>query len=263
MSLDDLIKRSSHSRGPRNRNSSGGKSFDVSRGRSTASLHDYGSGPARRLPSVTPARSTPYPLPQMLQFEQMPPTGGIEAESGTKLYISNLGFDVTNEDLKMLFTEVGELINVSMHYDKSGKSKGTAEVIYISQSDALAAIRRYNNIELDGKAMQIHMVGTDTIPPPQPTLMHNAMGIFGSPGDGILGRPPPPLLPGAYERRWNSNNTYKNGGGSGRGIRSGHGRVVQKKENGKVCREDLDADLDKYHLEGLKRKEEEEENTSN
>ncbi|XP_047334492.1 THO complex subunit 4A-like [Impatiens glandulifera] len=256
MSLDDLIKSNSQSRGPSNRNPRVGKGLEANRGHGTAPAQSYGSGPARRMPSVAPARSTPYPLPQMLQFEQMPPPGGKEAELGSKIYISNLGYDVSNEDLKMLFSEVGQLKDHSIHYDKSGKSKGTAEVIYFSQSDALAAIRKYNNIQLDGKAMQIHMVGVDIVPPQQPTLLHTSNGILANPNDGILGRPPPP---GAYERRWNNNNNNNysngNGGGSGRVGRGGNGRVVQKKKE-KVCCEDLDADLDKYHSEGLKRKEE-------
>lgn len=52
-----------------------------------------------------------------------------------------------------------------IHYDKSGRSKGTAEVVFMRQSDALAAIKKYNNMRLDGKPLQIELVGTSLVTP--------------------------------------------------------------------------------------------------
>ncbi len=55
----------------------------------------------------------------------------------------------------MLFSEKGELEGYSFHYDQFGKSKGTAEVFFTRESDALAALRGYSNMKLYGKTSQI------------------------------------------------------------------------------------------------------------
>lgn len=38
-------------------------------------------------------------------------------------------------------------------------SQGSAEVVYVRRSDALAAFKRYNNVQLDGKPMKIEEIG--------------------------------------------------------------------------------------------------------
>ncbi|XP_011025725.1 PREDICTED: THO complex subunit 4B-like [Populus euphratica] len=46
-----------------------------------------------------------------------------------------------------------------------GRSKGTAEVVFALQTDILAAIKRYNNVQLDGKPLKIELVGVNVITP--------------------------------------------------------------------------------------------------
>ncbi|EEC73318.1 hypothetical protein OsI_07506 [Oryza sativa Indica Group] len=122
---------------------------------------------ARRFHSraATRAAAAPY---HAITF-QAPPTAYTHptpVETGTKLHISNLDYAVSNEDIKELFSEVGDVKRYSINYDKSGRSKGTAEVVFSRKSDALAAVKRYNNVQLDGKPMKLELIGINIEPPP-------------------------------------------------------------------------------------------------
>ncbi|XP_029117241.1 THO complex subunit 4A isoform X1 [Elaeis guineensis] len=179
MSLDDLIKNNKKSTA-----ASGGRG----RGRGSG-------GPTRRFPNRSGNRPGPYSMgkapdsawPHDMYANQ---TGGYSApaarvssiETGTKLYISNLDYGVSNEDIKELFSEVGDLKRYSIHYDRSGRSKGTAEVVFSRRADALAAIKRYNNVQLDGKPMKIEIVGMNIeTPAAAPQIINGAFGSLNGP----------------------------------------------------------------------------------
>ncbi|KAL4563877.1 hypothetical protein LXL04_027925 [Taraxacum kok-saghyz] len=50
-----------------------------------------------------------------------------------------------------LFAEVGDIKRASIHYDRSGRLKGTAEVVFSRRRDAEMTIKKYDNVQLDGK----------------------------------------------------------------------------------------------------------------
>ncbi|CAD7701059.1 unnamed protein product [Ostreobium quekettii] len=79
----------------------------------------------------------------------------------TKILISNLEYNVTDEDIQELFISVGPIKRAGIHYERSsGRSKGTAEVVYERRSDAEEAIRRFNDVCLDGKPLVMQLCKT-------------------------------------------------------------------------------------------------------
>jgi len=87
---------------------------------------------------------------------------GRAPESGFKLVINNLHHNVSDEDVKELFESLGNIKRAGIVWDNSGRSSGVAEVVFERKGDALAAQKKYNNVALDGQAMQIELVESES-----------------------------------------------------------------------------------------------------
>ncbi|KAF3433743.1 hypothetical protein FNV43_RR24846 [Rhamnella rubrinervis] len=255
MSLDDIIMNNKKSRG----NSGNFAGRGRGRGRS-----NFGSGPDRRFQNRIPVRATPYstrplvPLLEPMLMHQMVVSEPSNEEKGTKLYVSNLDYGVSNGDIEILFSDVGKLKQHSIHYDRSGRSKGTAEVVFLRHSDALAAIKKYNNVELDGKPLKIELVGANLVLPTfMPRTGNWMMGNLNSnfrSTPGQAGSRAPAQAHGTSDLHLNSSRQGQAAGhrGSARGgFGRGQGRRQGRNHGEKVTAKDLDAELEKYHLEAM------------
>jgi len=73
------------------------------------------------------------------------------------LYVGNLVFDVTEDDLKKLFEPFGQVTEVRMIMDKfTGKTKGFGFVEMPSKEEAEKAIAELNGKDLKGRAMTVN-----------------------------------------------------------------------------------------------------------
>ena len=76
---------------------------------------------------------------------------------GTKLYVGNLSFNTTENELQELFSQAGTVQEVTLMQDKfTGKSRGFAFVTMASDQDAQNAISQINGKTIDGRALTVN-----------------------------------------------------------------------------------------------------------
>ncbi|MFH1623630.1 MAG: RNA-binding protein [Pseudomonadota bacterium] len=74
-----------------------------------------------------------------------------------KIYVGNLSYEVTEEDLRQEFASFGEVTSVSVITDKySGRPKGFAFVEMSSVSDGQAAITGLNGKTLKDRTLNVN-----------------------------------------------------------------------------------------------------------
>jgi RNA recognition motif-containing protein len=74
-----------------------------------------------------------------------------------KLYVGNLAYSVTDEDLKNLFSQSGAVESVALISDKvSGQSKGFGFVEMADAGGADAAIKSLDGTELKGRNIKVN-----------------------------------------------------------------------------------------------------------
>lgn len=160
MSLDDIIKQNKTSRtrtggkrgggaggagrkpaggsprrGPSSRGGTRKPGGGVMRGRSRGGI-TRSSGPSfgRSLPS--------YKREAFLGSSSSRRFGPGSSSDVTKLIVSNLDFGVTDSDILELFSEFGPLKHAGVHYDRSGRSIGSADLLFERRADAIKVSHR-------------------------------------------------------------------------------------------------------------------------
>jgi RNA recognition motif-containing protein len=90
----------------------------------------------------------------------------------TKLYVGNLDYGVTGDQLGELFAQAGKVVSAVVISDKySGRSKGFGFIEYATEEEAKKAMEMFNEKEHQGRKMIVNEARpqrTDGPPPAAP-----------------------------------------------------------------------------------------------
>lgn len=74
-----------------------------------------------------------------------------------KLYVGNLAFQTSNEDLQQLFSQAGTVESASIVEDRdTGRSRGFGFVEMSSADEGKAAIEQFNGKEVNGRSLTVN-----------------------------------------------------------------------------------------------------------
>ena len=83
----------------------------------------------------------------------------------TKLFVGNLEYSVTGDDLKTAFAGVGTVVDAVVISDKmTGRSRGFGFVEMSSEEEAKAAVEKMNGADLKGRKINVN----EARPPREP-----------------------------------------------------------------------------------------------
>lgn len=75
----------------------------------------------------------------------------------TKLYVGNLSFRTTQEDLRELFAQAGTVESASVIEDReTGRSRGFGFVEMATQEEAQAAVEMFNGKDFNGRNLTVN-----------------------------------------------------------------------------------------------------------
>ncbi|KAJ5578548.1 uncharacterized protein N7459_007512 [Penicillium hispanicum] len=108
-----------------------------------------------------------------------------------RLYVGNVHFSITENDLQNVFEPFGELEFVQLQKDETGRSKGYAFVQFRDPNQAREALEKMNGFDLAGRAIRVGL-GNDKFTPDssanRPGLSANQPNFQGSSFSGHGGR---------------------------------------------------------------------------
>jgi RNA recognition motif-containing protein len=76
---------------------------------------------------------------------------------GNKLYVGNLPFSATDDSLREMFAQAGQVESARVIMDRdTGRSKGFGFVEMSTDREANDAIKKFNGMDLDGRALTVN-----------------------------------------------------------------------------------------------------------
>jgi len=77
--------------------------------------------------------------------------------AGVKLYVGNLPWSLTDDQLQQLFSQAGQVVSAQVIIDRfSGRSKGFGFVEMVDAAAAQAAITQFNDYDIEGRKLVVN-----------------------------------------------------------------------------------------------------------
>ena len=74
-----------------------------------------------------------------------------------KLYVGNLAFQTSSDELQTLFAQAGKVESVSLIEDReTGRSRGFGFIEMSTKEEGAAAIQKFNGVDLGGRALKVN-----------------------------------------------------------------------------------------------------------
>src|SRR5690349_23993559 len=94
---------------------------------------------------------------EALEASVGPTRGKGKEKMSMKLYVGNLAFETTGDDLKTLFAEAGTVESVSLIEDReTGRSRGFGFIEMQTKEEGAAAVAQFNGKEVGGRALKVN-----------------------------------------------------------------------------------------------------------
>ena len=98
----------------------------------------------------------------------------------TKLYVGNLPFASTAQDLQDLFSQAGTVASVDLIFDKfTGRSRGFAFVTMSTPAEAQAAIQKFHGFAMNNRNLTVNEARPKEERPPRQFEGGERRGGFG------------------------------------------------------------------------------------
>ena len=100
--------------------------------------------------------SVDSPKERSLLNVRIPPEGKGKKLMSMKLYVGNLSFDTSSNELQTLFAQTGTVESVSLIEDReTGRSRGYGFIEMSTKEEGAAAIEKFNGQELGGRFLKV------------------------------------------------------------------------------------------------------------
>lgn len=165
----------------------------------------------------------------------------------TNIFIANLDWEITSEDLQATFSAFGEVHLAHVVFDnKTKKSKGFGYVEMVNAEEAIKAIQALNGFEVNGRNLDVKIASPKANRPPKkeaaqkkpfgkkPIASSNGQKRFNNgprPGGGGGGYRQNSGGGGGYRSDNNSGGGYRSNNNSGGGYRSEGGQGGYRSNN--------------------------------